>query len=104
MASSTWRESPPSRGSTCLWIGQFDLTTSLGIPGQFDHPKFHAAVKRVIAAARRHGKAAGYMPSTVGDARTRLAEGFRILAYGGDLWLYQQALRQGLEGIRNAEG
>ena len=21
-----------------LWIGQFDLTTSLGIPGQFDHP------------------------------------------------------------------
>ncbi len=87
-------------GIDVVWIGQFDLTTSLGIPGQFDHPQFHAAVERVIAAARRHGKAAGYMVSSVDDARTRLAEGFRILAYGGDLWLYQQALREGLARVR----
>jgi 2-dehydro-3-deoxyglucarate aldolase/4-hydroxy-2-oxoheptanedioate aldolase len=91
-------------GIDVLWIGQFDLTTSLGIPGQFGHAKFRAAIERVVAAARRHGKAAGYMPSTVDDARARLAEGFRILAYGGDLWLYQQALREGLKGIRNAIG
>jgi 2-dehydro-3-deoxyglucarate aldolase/4-hydroxy-2-oxoheptanedioate aldolase len=87
-------------GIDVLWIGQFDLTTSLGIPGQFEHSKFHAAVQRVVAAARRHGKAAGYMVSSVDDARTRLAEGFRILAYGGDLWLYQQALREGLAAVR----
>jgi 2-keto-3-deoxy-L-rhamnonate aldolase RhmA len=87
-------------GIDVLWIGHFDLTTSLGIPGQFDHPQFHAAIQRVVAACRRHGKAAGFMVGGVDDARTRLAEGFRILAYGGDLWLYQQALREGLTKVR----
>jgi 2-dehydro-3-deoxyglucarate aldolase/4-hydroxy-2-oxoheptanedioate aldolase len=88
-------------GIDVLWVGQFDLSTSLGIPGQFDHPQFQAALERVVAACRRHGKAAGYMSGTADDARARLAQGFRILAYGGDLWLYQQALRDGLARVRN---
>ena len=33
----------------------------MGIPGQIDHPDFTAALDRVIAAARRHGKAAGIL-------------------------------------------
>src|SRR5689334_7347533 len=28
------------------WLGHFDLTTSMGIPGQLDHPDFLAAVDR----------------------------------------------------------
>ena len=27
-------------GVDCLWVGHFDLSVSLGIPGQFDHPNF----------------------------------------------------------------
>jgi 2-keto-3-deoxy-L-rhamnonate aldolase RhmA len=38
------------------WLGHFDLTNSTGIPGQFDHPDFLAAVDRLIAPCRRHGK------------------------------------------------
>ena len=34
------------------WLGHFDLTNSMGIPGQFDHPDFLAAVDRLIAACR----------------------------------------------------
>jgi 2-keto-3-deoxy-L-rhamnonate aldolase RhmA len=45
-------------GIDALWIGQFDLTTSLGIPGQFDHPDFHRGTDRVVEACRRQGKAA----------------------------------------------
>ncbi len=30
-----------------------------------------------------------------------LAQGFRCFAYGGDLWLYQQALRQGITALRS---
>ena len=88
-------------GIDVLWIGQFDLTTSLGIPGQFDHSDFHAAVNRVVTACRQSNKAPGYMATGVDEARRRLAEGFRMLAYGGDLWIYQQALREGIDAIVN---
>src|SRR4051812_21493094 len=39
-------------GVDCLWVGHFDLSASLGIPGQFDHPMFTDAISRVIEAAR----------------------------------------------------
>ena len=31
-------------GVDCLWVGHFDLTASLGIPGQFEHPEFLTAI------------------------------------------------------------
>ncbi|MBI1904536.1 MAG: aldolase [Planctomycetia bacterium] len=87
-------------GIDVLWLGHFDLTNSQGIPGQFTHPTFLAAVEKLLAAAKKHGKAAGMMAANVPDAKARLAQGFRCLAYGGDLWLYQNALREGIEGVK----
>lgn len=84
-----------------LWIGQYDLTNSLGIPGQFDHPKCITATAHVLAAARRQGKAAGIMIMDPQAGQAALADGFRMVAYGGDLWLYQRALREGLAAIRS---
>ena len=72
-------------GIDVLWIGHFDLTNSLGIPGQFTHPKFVEAVDKVRAACREHGKALGFMASGVEEGRALLAKGFRILAYGRDI-------------------
>jgi 2-dehydro-3-deoxyglucarate aldolase/4-hydroxy-2-oxoheptanedioate aldolase len=89
-------------GIDVLWIGHFDLTNSLGIPGQFDHPDFHRAIDRVLSACRAHGKAPGFMAADVPTGRSLLSRGFRMLAYGGDLWIYQQALREGLAGLRQA--
>jgi 2-keto-3-deoxy-L-rhamnonate aldolase RhmA len=51
-------------GIDCLWIGHFDLSVSLGIPGQFDHPKFLKAVERTIAAAKKHKRALGRLVPT----------------------------------------
>lgn len=87
-------------GIDVLWVGHFDLTNSMGIPGQFDHPDFLRAVRDVAAAARDHGKAAGYMCADVAGGRALLEQGYRALAYGGDLWLYQRALREGIAGLK----
>lgn len=87
-------------GIDVLWIGHFDLTNSLGIPGQFTHPEFTSAVDRVVRACAQHGKAAGFMVASVEEGRAKLAQGFRCIAYWGDLWIYGQALRQGIEGMR----
>jgi 2-dehydro-3-deoxyglucarate aldolase/4-hydroxy-2-oxoheptanedioate aldolase len=91
-------------GVDVLWIGHFDLSNSLGISGQFAHPRFQDAVAKVLAACRRHQKAAGFMASDVAGGKALLDQGFRMLAYGGDLWLYQSALRNGLAALHSHAG
>ncbi len=89
-------------GIDVLWIGHFDLTNFLGIPGQFDHPNFLAAV---AARGRRlppaQARPAASSSAVSAEARLRLEQGFRCLAYGGDLWMYQQALTAGLQAVRD---
>jgi 2-dehydro-3-deoxyglucarate aldolase/4-hydroxy-2-oxoheptanedioate aldolase len=89
-------------GIDALWIGQFDLTTSLGIPGRFDDPKFLDATRRVVAACRQHGKAATLAVLDPGELAAGPANGFRLLVYAADLWIYQQALRRCFRQVREA--
>jgi 2-keto-3-deoxy-L-rhamnonate aldolase RhmA len=88
-------------GIDILWVGQFDLTVSLGIPGQFDHPDFVAAVATVADAARKAGKVCGAMALSVEDARVWTSRGYTVIAYWGDLWIYQQALAQSLGALKD---
>jgi 2-dehydro-3-deoxyglucarate aldolase/4-hydroxy-2-oxoheptanedioate aldolase len=87
-------------GLDVLWVGQFDLCNFLGIPGQLNHPLVDAALLRTVAAVKRHGKSAGILVGSVDEGRKRLEQGFRCIAYGGDLWLYQRALSDGLRALR----
>lgn len=86
-----------------LWVGQYDLTASLGIPGQFDHRDVVDALNAVAGACSRHGKAAGMATDDLEHARLLLDQGFRCLAYGHDLTLYRRALAQGIERLRRHE-
>lgn len=88
-------------GIDVLWIGQYDLSLSLGAPGQFETPQFTGATDRVLSACQKHGKTAGIMPTDVANGRLVLDQGFRIVAYSGDLWIYQSALRQGIAALRD---
>jgi 2-dehydro-3-deoxyglucarate aldolase/4-hydroxy-2-oxoheptanedioate aldolase len=90
-------------GVDVLWIGHFDLTQSLGIPGQFDHPHFVEAVATVVAAARRHGRALGVMVSDPAAGQIWLERGFQAIAYSGDIWLLQRALAEGLAWLRSTD-
>lgn len=87
-------------GIDLLWIGHFDLTASLGIPGDFESPVFCAAVDRVLAAGEAAGKPVGLMVASVDDGRRFLELGFRCLAFGIDAWLYEDALRNGIATLR----
>lgn len=86
-------------GIDVLWIGQFDLSSSLGIPAQFDHPDFQNAIDRVLKACADHGKQAGFMALSPDEGKSLIDRGFHAIAFGGDLWIYQQALRAGLSEI-----
>jgi 2-dehydro-3-deoxyglucarate aldolase/4-hydroxy-2-oxoheptanedioate aldolase len=89
-------------GVDVVWLGHFDLTSSMGIPAQFEHPRFLAAVEALTAACRRHGKAAGFLAGDDRWAADYLAKGFRIIAYGTDVTLLQGALARGLQGLAQA--
>jgi 2-keto-3-deoxy-L-rhamnonate aldolase RhmA len=91
-------------GIDVLWIGQYDLTTSLGIPGQFDHPLFIDATRRVLDACASRGKAAALGVLDPRDLAAAPARGFRMLVYVADLWIYQEALRNCFRTIRGALG
>ncbi|MCC7274251.1 MAG: aldolase [Alphaproteobacteria bacterium] len=86
------------------WLGHFDLSNALGIDGQFDHPRFKAAVKKLVKACERNGKPAGFLCGDVKTGRRFLDQGFRMLAYGVDSGLFQQALKTGIDGLRAAKG
>jgi 2-keto-3-deoxy-L-rhamnonate aldolase RhmA len=52
-------------GVDCLWVGHFDLSVSLGVPGKFGSKTFTDAIARVCDAARKHGKSLGRLVPTV---------------------------------------
>jgi len=83
-----------------LWVGHFDLTNFMGIPGQFDHPDYHAALAKVVGAARAHGKGTGFMASDERWGREYLERGFSMIAYGMDSQLYQRTLAQGIAALK----
>jgi 2-dehydro-3-deoxyglucarate aldolase/4-hydroxy-2-oxoheptanedioate aldolase len=87
-------------GVDCLWIGHFDLSCSLGIPGQFDHPTFIAAVATVTKAAHKHGKSLGRLVPDVATGLALHRAGFDFISYAGDVWVYQAAVAAGIAGLR----
>ncbi len=87
-------------GIDALWIGQYNLTNSLGIPGKFDDPLFLDATRRVLDACASHGKAATLAVMDPDELAAGPARGFRMLVYAADLWIYQQALRRCFRTIR----
>jgi 2-keto-3-deoxy-L-rhamnonate aldolase RhmA len=87
-------------GVDLLWVGHFDLSVSLGIPGEFDHPKFKNAIERVVTAARRHGRSLGRLVPTVEQGVEVNRLGFDFICYSGDVWVLHDALAAALAKLR----
>ena len=87
-------------GVDLLWVGFLDLSISLGIPGEFEHPKFVGAVERILKVSAERKIPVGIMVKDSEQGIKRLREGFRCLSYWGDIWLLQRALAEGIGAIR----
>lgn len=87
-------------GVDALWIGHFDLTNFMGIPGAFQHPDYLSAVKRIVAACEASGKTAAFLATDDAWAREYKAYGFRLFAYGVDQAMLQASLQHGLDLLR----
>ena len=83
-----------------LWVGHLDLSTSLGIPGEFDHPDYAAALARIEQAAGAHGKSLGRVVDSAEEGARYYASGYDFIAIGTDTQIYTSALAGALERLR----
>ena len=90
-------------GADVLWVGQADLSQALGIPGEFDHPRFKAALAQVVDCARTHGLGAGIQPSSEEQMLAWRDAGFNVISYSVDTAVYAAALTAGCEAVRDTE-
>lgn len=87
-------------GVDCLWVGHFDLSVSLGVPGEFQSKTFTDAIARVAAATAKHGKSLGRLTPTVQQGIELNAQGFDFLCYSGDVWVLHDALAKAIADLR----
>jgi 2-keto-3-deoxy-L-rhamnonate aldolase RhmA len=89
-------------GLDAVFIGPYDLSTSMGLAGQCQHPEVLAAQAKVLAACQRHGVAPGIHVVTPDqeELKRRLAEGFRFIACGIDTLFVQQGCRTMLRHLQ----
>ncbi len=73
-------------GIDAFMIGPYDLSGSLGKPGDFDAPEVKDALKTVMEAARKHNLSAGFhsVSSDPKEALKRINQGYNFLAFSLD--------------------
>lgn len=81
-------------GVDVLFVGPTDLTTSLGIPSQFEHPLYLDALQRIAAAAKKAGKATGILLLNPAQLPRIRDLGITVVALGSDGGGVNAALQQ----------
>jgi 4-hydroxy-2-oxoheptanedioate aldolase len=72
-------------GVDVLFIGPLDLSTALGITGQWDHPQYLDAIKKTAQAAKNAGKACGILLPSPDEFQKYYDLGYRFIAAGSDI-------------------
>ncbi len=87
-------------GVDILFVGASDLTFQLGVPSVYDDPQVVRAMEKVAAAARKHGKVAGFG----GVANAEMAQryiglGMHFVLAGNDVTMFMGGARARLAAL-----
>lgn len=88
-------------GVDVAFIGPFDLSTSMGIMGEIDHPEMVKAIERVLEACNKHHVVPGIMTGP-GLMQKHIDMGFRFLLGGSDALFIHQGITRCLEEFKQA--
>lgn len=80
-------------GIAGIFIGPYDLSTAMGIPGQFDDPEFRKAVEQIRDACHHHGKFVMIYCDGEESAEKYLGMGIDSVTVGLDVSILVQAYR-----------
>ncbi|MBM4090481.1 MAG: 2,4-dihydroxyhept-2-ene-1,7-dioic acid aldolase [Planctomycetes bacterium] len=92
-------------GIDAALVGPYDLSASMELAGQLDHPRVQAAQQTVLDACARHGVASGiHVVSVAGEeVSRRIAAGFRFIACGVDTLFLRDGCRRMLDGLTRSQ-
>lgn len=93
-------------GLDVIFIGPYDLSQSLGMPGQVTSPEVTSEMQRVVQKARAAGLAVGTFVDNVEGARRWVGFGAQFIAFSVDVGIVYPAMRnvvRALRGERPAE-
>jgi len=82
-----------------LFIGPLDLSGSMGVTGQLDHPDMVAALSTYLAACDAHGTTAGthIVRPTAANIEAAIGDGYTLIALGLDNVFLDQGITQALK-------
>ena len=78
-------------GVDVLFVGPSDLSTAMGIPGQFDEPQFVDALDKVVEAARKANVAAGILTGDLARVDPLYQRGYTFISVASDSALLRSA-------------
>jgi 2-dehydro-3-deoxyglucarate aldolase len=86
-------------------IGPYDLSASMGLPGQLDHPAVVAAIEKVRNVGSAMNKPGGVhiVEPDLEKLRCYIKEGFTFIAYSVDFRMIDTVCRTGLLAIGRGE-
>ncbi len=83
-----------------IFIGPYDLSTAMGIPGQFGAPVFLAAEERIKRACEAAGIPCYILSMSVEEGASLLNAGYAGVAHDLDFDVFTKAYREIVSGIR----
>lgn len=92
-------------GLDSVLIGPHDLSCNLGIPEQYDHPRFDEAVRKIFKIAREHGVGAGiHFWLGLEQEITWSKAGGNLVMHSSDLATFSRTLKNEVAQLRQALG
>jgi 4-hydroxy-2-oxoheptanedioate aldolase len=89
-----------TKGTDLIFIGPYDLSQALGLPGQVHAPPVLAKVEEIVAAVRAKGKAVGIYADNVEEARRWRDLGIQFVAVSVDVRILWRACQAMVEALR----
>ena len=90
-------------GIDVAYVGPLDLSTNLGIPTQYDHPKFQEVLRRVVKACEKYDVTPGIHGFGLEYVKKAIEQGFRFIALMSDLGVMRRGFERLLKELGRAE-
>ena len=88
-------------GIDVLFIGPYDLSQSLGVPGQVEHPKVTETIYEAVQNIRSKGLVAGTFVSSTEMARKWIDAGVQFIGYSVDILIFANAAKRIFNELNN---
>ncbi|MBT3272879.1 MAG: aldolase [Spirochaetales bacterium] len=87
-------------GIDIVFIGPYDLSQSLGVPGQVDHPKVVTEMRKIVEVCKTRKIYTGTFVDTQADAERWIEAGVKYISYSVDKGLMADQCRSVISSLR----